>query len=572
MEFAQWTLLLNGFKLDFPTMELISMRNLELDKICRICLAMKREMRPLFGEMVAEMLMEIAKIQIEQLDGWPDKICIQCIHQVSRCHAFKTRVEKSDTTLRQYIKGITVVVEEQHQQQQQQHEMQHRPPPHIAPQPPKIQQIQPIQEIHIQRADIPTMAEQPAPTMILTNAQLLNAGAQIINAGHLLTTAAGQQIIQAAPQYHATQIGQFIQGLPNTIQMIAHGAPHPAAQILQIQRTADDRCEIVVQPEMQEQQYYDENNMISVNPVQSMPVMVAAPTIHQHMASDSPAAGRTWPITHLIHQHQHQQHQQHHHQQPEPEEHLQQDQQEEEESEESHLKDGPDSECGDQDDSQIDNDDEMVEEELLEEIEGEVEAEQEQEQEQEEEFYITDCESDDEEKKLAEFMSQQTTCHEGRFTCNLCRKEFSQEKWLQTHMSSHSNWLKANCKKQPECEICHKSFRGPGMLRMHMKTHEKADKLPTCSICFREFKSKSILYRHRQTHFEKNFACTLCDKRFSSNYQLNIHVQRHKKPKEKEHKCQHCDKAFYNASDLKVHVNQHLGIKVIQIKKVSTTS
>lgn len=102
------------------------------------------------------------------------------------------------------------------------------------------------------------MAEQTAPTMILTNAQLLNAGAQIINAGHLLTTAAGQQIIQA-PQYHAAQIGQFIQGLPNTIQMIAHGAPHPT-QILQIQRTADDRCEIVVQPEMQEQQYYDENN------------------------------------------------------------------------------------------------------------------------------------------------------------------------------------------------------------------------------------------------------------------------------------------------------------------------
>ncbi|EDS41371.1 conserved hypothetical protein [Culex quinquefasciatus] len=514
--------------------ELNSMRNLELDKICRICLAMKREMRPLFGEM------------IEQLDGWPDKICIQCIHQVSRCHAFKTRVEKSDTTLRQYIKGITVVVEDHHAPSH--HEMQRTAT--IAqqqPQPPKIQQIQPIQEIHIQRADIPTMAEQTAPTMILTNAQLLNAGAQIINAGHLLTTAAGQQIIQA-PQYHAAQIGQFIQGLPNTIQMIAHGAPHPT-QILQIQRTADDRCEIVVQPEMQEQQYYDENNVISVNPVQSVPVMVAAPTIHQQIAQQALHHHHQQQQQQHHQQQQHQQHQQqqhhhhhHHPQEPEPEpeeeEHLQQDPQEEEESEESHMKEGPDSEeCGDLDES-IDNE-EMVEEEMLEEIEGEVE-EAEQEQEQEEEFYITDGESDDEEKKLADFMTQQTTQHDGRFICNLCRKEFSQEKWLQTHMSSHSNWLKAT------------------------------DKLPTCSICQREFKSKSILYRHRQTHFEKNFACTLCDKRFSSNYQLNIHVQRHKQPK--DHKCQHCDKAFYNASDLKVHVNQHLGIKVIQIKKVSTTS
>lgn len=83
--------------------------------------------------------------QIEQLDGWPDKICIQCIHQVSRCHAFKTRVEKSDTTLRQYIKGITVVVEDHHAPSH--HEMQRTAT--IAqqqqqPQPPKIQQIQPV--------------------------------------------------------------------------------------------------------------------------------------------------------------------------------------------------------------------------------------------------------------------------------------------------------------------------------------------------------------------------------------------------------------------------------------------
>ncbi|XP_058464105.1 chorion transcription factor Cf2 [Malaya genurostris] len=532
-------------------MELNLMKNLELDKICRICLAVKKEMRPLFGEMVAEMLMEIAKIQIEQMDGWPDKICIQCIHQVSRCHAFKTRVEKSDSTLRQYIKGITVVVEEQMPKeltidvQRQQ----------ITPQ--KIQQIQPaqqIQEIHIQRTDIPTIAEAAAPTMILTNAQLLNAGAQIINAGHLITTASGQQIIQA-PQYHAAQLGQFIQGPNNTIQMITHGAAHP--QILQIQRTVDDRCEIIVQPEMQEQQYYDENNVISVNQVQSVPMMMAAPTatIHQHHIAQ-----------HALQQQQHQQH--HHHQQQ-----LHEQIQHEDDVEESLIKDGQESDFGDQEDDQADND-ELIEEELQDDDEADAEAEVEAETEAEaveEELYISDCESDDGEKRLAEFMAYQTSCPSpGRYLCNLCRKEFTQPKWLQTHMSSHSNWLKANCKKQPECDICHKSFRGPGMLRMHMKTHEKADKLPTCSICQKEFKSKSILYRHRQTHFEKNFACTLCDKRFSSNYQLNIHVQRHRK--QKPHKCPHCDKSFYSASDLKVHVNQHLGIKVIQIKKMSTNS
>lgn len=56
--------------------------------------------------------MEKCPFQVDETDGWPDKICIQCVHQVSRCHAFKSRVEKSDQQLRQYIKGITVIVEE----------------------------------------------------------------------------------------------------------------------------------------------------------------------------------------------------------------------------------------------------------------------------------------------------------------------------------------------------------------------------------------------------------------------------------------------------------------------------
>lgn len=51
-------------------------------------------------------------MQVDETDGWPDKICIQCVHQVSRCHAFKTRVEKSDQQLRNYVKSITVIVEE----------------------------------------------------------------------------------------------------------------------------------------------------------------------------------------------------------------------------------------------------------------------------------------------------------------------------------------------------------------------------------------------------------------------------------------------------------------------------
>ncbi|XP_041772552.1 zinc finger protein 236 isoform X2 [Anopheles merus] len=512
-------------------MEQLTTRNIELDKICRICLVVKKEMRPLFGEMIAEMLMEIAKIQIEQMDGWPDKICVQCIHQVSRCHAFKTRVEKSDVTLRQYIKGITVTEDQDHKECIQK-EIQN-----ITLSPPKLQQMAPamiapqLHELHIQRTDmqaIQTEAPLAAPAMILTSAQLINAGAQIINTGHIITTATGQQIIQTTPQFQAASIGQFIQGPNNTVQMITQNG-HPA-HVLQIQRTADDRCEIIVQPEMTEAQYLEN--------VSSVPLMVTAPAATTAIPTDA-------IHTHQLH---------HHH-------HMAVEQTEPTELEESETETQIHEKLEEDVDYLLPDDETVETDEIIEETGGVEEGEM--------EYYAeTECEdSDDEEKLIAEFLTYQTSCPSpGRYVCNLCHKEFNQPKWLHLHMSSHTNWIKANCKKQPECEICHKSFRGPGMLRMHMKTHE-VNKIPTCSICNKEFKSKSILYRHRQTHFEKNFECSMCEKKFSSKYQLNIHEQRHKK--QKSHKCPHCDKSFFNETELKNHIQHHLGTKMKQNNKIA---
>ncbi len=99
--------------------------------------------------------------------------------------------------------------------------------------------------------------------MIITNGQLHNA--QIINAGQIVSTPQGQQMIQTNSQN--VQSGQnvqlhLVQTGNGTVQMIQqNGQP---AQLLQIQRTGDDRCEIIVQqPDVHgETQYYTEDGKL----------------------------------------------------------------------------------------------------------------------------------------------------------------------------------------------------------------------------------------------------------------------------------------------------------------------
>ncbi|CAH2051971.1 unnamed protein product, partial [Iphiclides podalirius] len=49
--------------------------------------------------------MGISKVQVAVGDGLPAQLCLQCLHQVSRCHAFKEMVERNDVTLRDQAKA-----------------------------------------------------------------------------------------------------------------------------------------------------------------------------------------------------------------------------------------------------------------------------------------------------------------------------------------------------------------------------------------------------------------------------------------------------------------------------------
>ncbi|CAG2056802.1 unnamed protein product [Timema podura] len=84
------------------------------DGMCRLCMAQKEDLLPLFDEenqqadCLTSRIMTLASIKKMFVgDGLPALICSQCFHQVNVSYEFKKQVETSDNTLRNYLQKQT---------------------------------------------------------------------------------------------------------------------------------------------------------------------------------------------------------------------------------------------------------------------------------------------------------------------------------------------------------------------------------------------------------------------------------------------------------------------------------
>lgn len=327
---------------------------------------------------------------------------MQCVHQVSRCHSFKKKIEKSDEQLKEYIKSLTVIVQEMKEMrvpEVKQHQMQSQPQ---------------MQEIQIQRPE----AHPLIIANVLNNPQsMLNTG---LNGGHqqLIQTANGQ-IIQA-------QIGQFIQGPNNTIQMITTNPNNVSQpQLLQLRSENDNRCELIVQPSEMTDPHFFEEIPVVVQSANGQQTILNLPhhqvqALQQQIAQSANNNQQQVQIQQLTAAA------------------VQQNtcSSEPDEIEIHEVQEYDDFDC---DMEEIANDDEQeVDNASTTYIVQTIQEES------------SDSSSDDK-QLLAEFLAQQTHSEPGRHTCNLCNQEFKHQKWLHSHMKSiHINWIKANCKKQPQ--------------------------------------------------------------------------------------------------------------------------
>ncbi|EDV42659.2 uncharacterized protein Dana_GF18103 [Drosophila ananassae] len=131
------------------------------------------------------------------------------------------------------------------------------------------------------------------------------------------------------------------------------------------------------------------------------------------------------------------------------------------------------------------------------------------------------------------------------------------------HKETHD--LKPKC-----CPYCCDRFVHANSLRRHIRLahSEKFDYSEPieCPMCKQTF-AKTSIKAHMATHStDPQYDCTICNKSFSTKWNLKIHSWVHANRTAKPFKCEYCPKAFVRELDFKNHINAHKQIKPYTVR------
>ncbi|CAG9861663.1 unnamed protein product [Phyllotreta striolata] len=179
--------------------------------------------------------------------------------------------------------------------------------------------------------------------------------------------------------------------------------------------------------------------------------------------------------------------------------------------------------------------------------------------------------------------SSDNTNEEPKALCHYCGKLFKQQSNLDVHIRTHTKETPYKCsycdmcvatrtrlvdherthtgEKPFACKFCGKTFKQHGVLNTHLKIH--TGRPEQCLLCPKRFCRPSELRNHMRVHTgEKPYACSFCDKCFIQRSHLVEHTKIH--TYHRPFKCHICGKAFKQSSTLKGHLNVHEGKKMFK--------
>ncbi|XP_021701984.1 uncharacterized protein LOC5565015 [Aedes aegypti] len=147
------------------------------------------------------------------------------------------------------------------------------------------------------------------------------------------------------------------------------------------------------------------------------------------------------------------------------------------------------------------------------------------------------------------------------FVCH-CGEVFQSKAKMEWHKEIHEN-------KPKSCPFCREKFIHKNSLTRHIRlSHtEKYVKLETatemCTLCNQPY-IKTSMKRHMETHNTNErmaFSCTICNKVFSTNWNLKQHRWTHANPTLKPFQCNVCSSGFVREADYITHMNAHKSIR-----------
>ena len=151
-----------------------------------------------------------------------------------------------------------------------------------------------------------------------------------------------------------------------------------------------------------------------------------------------------------------------------------------------------------------------------------------------------------------------STCQKPRPACELCGKEFTNQKFLERHIQtiheSDSYETKEKSNPNPLALGCPR-YSSPN------PNKPKSANWP-CHLCSKLLSSKTALKFHVQNVHEglRNFKCEYCNKGFSQSSNLKTHILNHHKGLKPT--CTYCGKGFSTANFLRKHIASiHAGIR-----------
>ncbi|XP_030752940.1 oocyte zinc finger protein XlCOF6-like isoform X3 [Sitophilus oryzae] len=156
------------------------------------------------------------------------------------------------------------------------------------------------------------------------------------------------------------------------------------------------------------------------------------------------------------------------------------------------------------------------------------------------------------------------------FACTFCEKKYRDKYWLKYHIQKkhHDSRSKKEQKKIYRCSLC--SYQTPRKFRFetHNNIHLPPEERPmfACTQCDKKYTSNKGLQDHvKREHSRleeslKKFRCSTCDYQTLRMANLRRHETIHLAPTERQlFCCTHCDRKFRAKVYLKRHLEHHIG-------------